>query len=235
MDIKESGASFCYRFTVGTFDVGRGNVMRLRELLKYQQQAGEEHLLTFGSGHKVLEDDGFAFVVASVRCVIHRLPGAGEKIDLVTWAHPTRHAHYPRYYNWYDEAGALVVESAAVFVLIDIASRKISRTDPLGENLPVCDYENAATPSRLRFESGEKVGERVIVPSMIDINGHLNNSYYADFITDYAGVSPREFSIDFVGEALQNDVIVVYRDECDGRVRLVGEHGRGVCFKAECE
>ncbi len=234
---------YIYPFSLQSFELTVGDRLCLNHILKYQQQAGEEHLKCFDMGFTRLFEQKLVFVVTNTAVKINRLPKYDENIKLVTWNRGTKGAKFYRSYNWYTESGELLIESSTVFVLVDTDEHKIRRPDSISLTMPFdFDKQNAAgNPKKIFLPDAnemKKVGERKIVFSEIDINGHLNNSYYTDFVTDYTddimNKQVKSFSIDFVGEAKLGDTVDVYSCEKDGVTYFYGTHGRGVCFRASC-
>ena len=78
--------NYDYKIKTGTFDIGSGRKMRLSSVLKYQEQAGEEHLSEdFGLDYITLSKKGVAFVLVNAAAKIHRMPTLGETLTINTW------------------------------------------------------------------------------------------------------------------------------------------------------
>ena len=243
MDYKRSDLFFPYSFNICTYDASLGNKLRHNCILKYQQQAGEEHLKYFNLDYNTMAKDDMAFIVTNTSICINRMPINDEIITLKTWNRGAKGAKFYRSYNWYSEDGELLIEGSTAFILMQLSTRKILRPDVFKSDMPYdFDEQNSAlTPKKIKLPDENTMtlcGERKIKFSEIDANGHLNNSFYTDFVTDYIDMSNKEIkkiSIDFNGEAMQGDNIKIYSTEQNGVTYYYGEHTRGNCFKASCE
>lgn len=234
---------FTYELKTNTYDATFGNVMRPNCVLRYQQQAGEEQLEYFDAGFDKLAEKGLAFVVTNTKCIINRTPKYGEKVHMVTWNRGIKGAKFYRSYNWYNENEELLVESTTAFALVDIKNHRFCRPNTLEMPMPFdFDKQNrAGTPKRVTTGDESdfvKVGERKIVDSLIDANGHLNNAFYVDFLTDFTenieNLEVESFAIDFICESRLGETMQVYRAVRDDAVYFYGEHERGRSFRATC-
>lgn len=235
---------FPFNFSIKTYDSGVGSELKYQSILKYQQQSGEEQLLTLGCGYDWLYEKGIAFVVTNMTVNIHRLPKNNDKVTIETWSRGNQRSRFYRSYNWIDENGEIMIESAAVFVMFDIKSRKIVRPEAVEFNVPFdFDLDNSAkNPQKIKFPNDltlNDAGTKTVFYSLIDSNTHLNNSYYVDFITDFVpnmqNKRIKSFRIDFIGEAIYQDVINVKTAFIDNEGYFSGDHERGACFRAWCE
>lgn len=224
-------------------DTSKDNFMRLNCILKYQQYAGEEQLEFFGYGHEVMFKDGLVWIVTNASVKINRMPTYNEKLRLETWSREVKGAKFYRSYNWYGESGELLIEGTTLFLLVDTVKHKPRRPSSVSLEIPgdFNEMNTAPEPKRIFLPDEacfENVGERKIFYSLLDQNGHLNNAFYSDFLTDFApdmnNPVPYEFAIDFVGEAMLGDTVRVHRAESDGVYYFYGEHDRGMCFRAKC-
>ncbi|MEE1023864.1 MAG: thioesterase [Acutalibacteraceae bacterium] len=235
-----NSSEYIYDFNITSFDVGYKGMLRYSSILKYQQEAGEQHMHHYGYDMMTLMDRGYAFVISCTAVVINRLPCINEKIRMVTWNRGQKGIRFFRSYNWYDESGDLIIEGCSSVALVDFKNHGLADTTVLGDPMP-SDFErtnSAGTPKRARITVGNDITSYEIVkPSRIDNNGHLNNTYYADIVFDNLPEScylslAKGFTIDFVTEAKLGDRIDIKSKAMDNSVHLCGMVGEDVCFKA---
>ena len=86
----------------------------------------------------------------------------------------------------------------------------------------------------------EKLGERKILYSDIDGNGHMNNARYGSFVMDflpseYQNKSWSDFRINYNKEAVLGEMIELYGTFCDEnkKISMIGKQGQNICFEAE--
>ena len=240
--MTDYNVEFAETFAVNTFDASKDTSLRLSSQMKMQQDIGEHQLTYFDLDYTALRNRGYAFVVVSTNAVIHSRPLLHETCKMVTWNRGAKRVKFYRCYNWYDAAGACVIEACSSFALVDFKTHKPVRSDVLSSEMAsYFDRVNAAgTPKRILLpETMTLSGQKHIFYSLIDYNGHLNNTCYADFITDFmpGGMDGKRivrYGVDYVREARENDNLRVYTAQQGNTVYFKGEHDRGECFRCYC-
>lgn len=192
-----------------------------------------------GLPHDRLLNEGFVFLVSRVRFRLRRNVRAEERIRLITYERKTAGPFCIRDYIVQDSAGESVIAGRSAWILCDPESRRILR--PSSFPYPIQNHEDieidVGEPDKLRLPGKmERIGERKVVYSDLDGNGHVNNSVYGDMACD---VLPMElfkgnitdFAINFVKEAKPGDTIALFggRDE-DSRF-VAGYLGESLCFE----
>ena len=166
--------------------------LRPSAMLRYIQSVAGEHLDTLGLTYQRLYDEGFVFVVGGTALKIHRAPTAGEHIVISTAPFIGRGANMLRETVLHAKDGALLAECQTNWALIDPQTNRLLRascfpyTLPMlgGEWTPFCD------PRRIHFHLKQEPDgniERIVRLSDLDQNLHMNNTVYADILTDCFG------------------------------------------------
>ena len=235
--------NYDYKIKTGTFDVGSGRKMRLSSVLKYQEQAGEEHLSeVFGLDYITLSEKGVAFVLVNAAAKIHRMPTLGETLTINTWNKQLKGLKFFRGYDWFDENGEKIIEGVSAFVLVSIDEHKIVKPSELGIEFPEeKERENSVgLPSKTHIpKEMSPIGSKTVFFSMLDSNEHLNNALYADLIVDFLPIDKarniKGFTLDYVKEAKLGDKIEMFSAEEDGKIYLQGLNKDTCCFRASVE
>ena len=91
-----------YKITlkIASYDVGMDDRLKLSAVLRYQQEAGEQHLQSAGMGWRDMIDMGMVFVASRWRVAIHRLPRMEESVTLTTWHRDRKGPRFTRCYEW---------------------------------------------------------------------------------------------------------------------------------------
>lgn len=232
-----------YKITlpVASYDVGADGRMRLSSLLRYQQEAGEQHLALGNLAWQNLYARGMAFVTSRWHVVLHRLPRMGETVSLTTWHRNRKGPRFFRCYEWRDEAGALLVEGVMQFALVSVKEHRLLRGDEFMACAPLPDAERTVAcgdPARFSVGGTVPTGTYTVRWSDLDFNGHLNNTHYGDLLCDFApggmaGRVPREVQLHFAGECRLGDTLSLSAATgADGDV-VVGDTARGRTFAAQ--
>ncbi|MBR0447396.1 MAG: hypothetical protein IIX28_02895 [Clostridia bacterium] len=225
---------------VASYDVGAGGVMRLSAILRYQQEAGEQHLVDAGLGWQDMLKMGMVFVTSRWHTLIHRLPAMEEQVTLTTWHRNRKGPRFFRCYEWRDAAGNLLVEGVMQFALVSVTEHRLLRGDEFMERAPLPDTDRDVTcgdPARFPVSGVEPVGEYRVRWSDIDRNGHLNNTHYADLMLDGLSAErlagqPAEVDLHFAGECVMGDTLTLSACEAEGVTTVTGDTDRGRSFAA---
>lgn len=231
---------FSKHYTVKWHDTDLNRHATPSAILTYMQETAWDHLKSLVCSMDELRDRmGLAFILSSISLSIHAPLYAEDEIEVKTWVSEGRGLSYPRSFRILKD-GKTVAEANSVWALIDIHSRRLLRAD----ESPFSATEEAACdlplPRRLRMirsEDMEEAGERQIVYSDIDYNGHMNNTRYPNFLCDFTpDICARRVTglmISFLHEAAYGHTLRILRQKCeDGlRFRIVDADGT-LCTEA---
>lgn len=176
-----------YRTKVDTRDVDGRSHCRPSALLGYLQEAATLAAETKGFGRDVLMGKHGAFwMLARLWCRLDRPLRWGEELTIHTWHRGGKGASMYRDFDLYVD-GTHVGEAVSVWVLVRLEDRKMLRVSqiPELEGTEGGERNKDKLLSKLRMpEEMERAERRVMHYSDTDINGHVNNTRYADFACD---------------------------------------------------
>lgn len=179
-------------------------------ILRFAQDAAGEHCIQLGTDWDSMAAKNYFWAVIRQKVEISRLPNAGETITVKTWPMPTTRVAYPRATEGFDEAGNSLFKVISLWVIMDMDSRAMVLPGKSG-----VDVEGIAFGTELKAPGGLPAGQfetgltRTVVFSDLDINGHMNNGRYLDWICDllpaaYHKDHPmKAFTICYMSEALE--------------------------------
>ena len=225
---------------VASYDVGANDVMRLSAVLRYQQEAGEQHLVSAGLGWQGLMETGMVFVTSRWHTLIHRLPAMEEQVTLTTWHRDRKGPRFFRCYEWRDQQGNLLVEGVMQFALVSVTEHRLLRGDEFMAMAPLPEHDrqvSCSDPGRFPVSGVTPVGEYRVRWSDMDRNGHMNNTHYADLMldglsADRLGSQPVEVDLHFAGECVMGDLLTLSASEADNVTTVTGDTARGRSFAA---
>ena len=210
------------KYRVELSDVDFSKVLRLSTLFNYFQDISSEAVEELGIGIERLEREfGVAWILLRIRTDITRTPAWGEEITIETWHEESGKVEFERDYIVRDSEGNIIASAVSTWVIVDIKTREIRKTELLSFDYPKHIKERAieCRLGRLRpFGQREVVYKKAIGYSDIDFNGHINNSKYIDYAMDCFSVENhmnygvKSMEINYINEALPGDIIVLYRD-----------------------
>ncbi len=231
-----------YKITlkIASYDVGADDRMHLSAILRYQQEAGEQHLQSAGMGWRNMIGMGMVFVTSRWRTAIHRLPQMEETVTLTTWHRDRKGPRFSRCYQWRDESGALLIEGVMQFALVSVAEHRLLRGEEFMTRAPLPDTARTVEcgdPGRIPVAALSPVGEYTVRRSDMDRNGHMNNTHYADLALDFvpahrAECVPALMDLHFASESRCGDTIAVSCGETEGVCTVAGDTAGGRIFAA---
>ena len=227
---------------VASYDVGPDNRLRLSGVLRYQQEAGERHLIPAGMGWNALIERGVAFVASRWHARVVRLPEMNERVTLTTWHREQKGARFLRCYEWRDEQGELLLCGVMQFALVSTVDHHLLRGDEFDPEgaLPACAQNvDCADPARYKLPLLTDARKYVVGWSDTDVNRHMNNTRYADLVCDaladkLAGNRIVDVQMHFAGETRLDDVVTLSIGEADAAY-VQGSTSCGTAFTARVE
>ena len=200
--------SYHIDYTLRSRDVNMFRRLRTSQLFEIMQETATDHSELIGTGINVIRSKGLMWVVALQLVEIERMPEYGETIRVETWPGRTTHSLYPRYHRITDASGEAIINTSAIWTLVDVNERRLVSSaqsgidfgfDRTGRELPL------PKPPRTFYTDS---GFEFTVPfSYVDMNGHMNNVKYFDlaenvFPAAAEGRAPRKIVIEYASELL---------------------------------
>ncbi len=209
--------------------------LKLSSLFNYFQDIASLHSEHLGIGiNDIGQKHGVAWVMVRIMVEVIRMPNWNEDIMIETWPNEPKRLEFERDFVVKDAKGNILVKAISSWVIMDIQEREIRKTELISIEYPPFVLERAINKrmSKLRPEGTlDFVYDKKIGYSDIDINGHLNNSKYIDYITDCFSIekhgkySIESIQVSYISEALAGDTISFFKDTSaleSGRIYVEG-------------
>lgn len=181
----EEMATFSKETVVQQTDCDLQSRMTLGALLRCTQQIATDHCDAAGLTTDYLVAHGAVFLLAKVGVELSRPILCGERLSVTTRPCAPKHAFFNRYTALCSPDGEVAARIDARWVLVDPVTHRLLRRPPEGLVLPFAawaDEEQDLTV--IRAPQPQDAGEAAAVYSRVDLNGHLNNTYYGDILCD---------------------------------------------------
>ena len=203
------------------------------EIFTAMQELASDHAAILGAGYPVLRSANLAFALTRSELHMDRYPHLGEKVICRTWPAPVMKWMFPRYFIFESESGEQLGYAATIWVLMDLAERKMVAPSALPSPIPTSDRK---PPLRLPGKAMGLTGEGVLrdyLPgySELDVNGHVNNTRYISWMCDALGYdllkdhSVKSLIVNYAHELLPGESIAL-RSEIEGSAfRMSGDIG----------
>ena len=180
-------------------------------------ELGEEQASSFGLSYSELLKRGMLWVLYRLHINLRAVPKAYDAIRITTWPGVIEGPVFPRFFTL-EKGGKRIGEAVTTWVLIDVSSRRPLRPSVLEGQLPQARNipDPLPLPGMLRIENARHVTDRPVHYSDIDINGHMNNAKYLEWICDIlplermraAGIC--EWQINYIAEALPGERLSLF-------------------------
>ena len=211
------------QYTVNWHDTNANRELTPSKLLTYMQETANWHLRDHGLSLDALRDQkGLAFILSRISILIQKPLHTGDGIEVKTWVADGRGFGFDRYFEVFCN-GESVAQAYSVWALLDLAQKRMLRTDEFtygfeGDAPLLAPFVTRVhPPSSLPLEA---VGRRPIVYSDIDYNMHMNNCNYPDMLCDFVPQIEQKrltgITLSFVREASYGQTVELLRGEREG-------------------
>ncbi|MFS9187851.1 acyl-ACP thioesterase domain-containing protein [Streptococcus infantis] len=178
------------------------------------QVSGMQSIELGVSDKDVLEQYNLVWIITDYDIDVVRLPRFAEEITIETEALTYNRLFCYRRFTIYDEAGQELIHMMATFVLMDRDSRKVHAVEPE----IVAPYQSDFDKKLIRGPKYNSLEEPVSKDYHVrfydlDMNGHVNNSKYLDWIFEVMGADfltqyiPKKINLKYVKEVRPGGVI----------------------------
>ncbi len=164
---------------------------KLSDMLAFMQEGSGMHSFLLGCGRDTMLAENIVWVLSRTELVIDRYPAVGETIRMETFPTNNKRWFFPRSFIMYDEQDQMIAKANTLWLLMDVVERKMASPEAALQYLP----DNSDLEAPLPFpgniavvEGQAKVSHRAPVYSDIDVNQHVNNTRYADWLCDTLGI-----------------------------------------------
>lgn len=237
-------------FEISPSATDRFDRLKGSHLLRFLQEVAGDHSALLGTDRAQLMQRNLFWAVIRHRVQITRLPHAGELIRIETWPMPTTRTAFPRSTIAYDESGCECFRCISLWVLMDATTRAMVLPGKSGVEvtglLRGCEL---ATPGSMIPREAKELMQRTVRYTDLDVNGHMNNCRYLDWIDDLLPSAfhehhpIREFSLCYLSEIRESETLDLHWELSDGPVLNVdavrtgasGADGHSRVFSARIE
>ncbi|MBR2290275.1 MAG: hypothetical protein IJ867_06805 [Clostridia bacterium] len=175
-----------HEFFVGFRDVDYRNNLKIKSALSYLEDIAGIHSNIAGYGLLDIEKNKKTWVLINWKVEFLRRPRYAENLKVKTWSNGTEKIYALRDFYMYDEKGEIVVRATSKWVLIDIEKMGIAKLTDEVMNAYTTEPDKAFDEKVEKLKEPEGYIDSVevkITKDMIDVNGHVHNINYMDFVT----------------------------------------------------
>ncbi len=231
---------FTAHYKINWHDTDANRRLRPSRLIVYMQETADAHLRAFGPSLDEMRDrQGLAFLLSRITVQIYAQLHSGDEIDVTTWVGEGHGLTFDRSFT-VTRGGELVCEAYSIWGLMNLNEKKLLKANefsyPFSPDLPL----EKGLMARVRYpqlNTMEYVGDRKIVYSDIDYNGHMNNTHYPDMLCDFTpdilSKTVVGFALSFLHEAPFGETLKIYRSNAEnGFFFRTVDHTSTPCLEA---
>jgi medium-chain acyl-[acyl-carrier-protein] hydrolase len=220
------------KFKVRNYEVGAGKKLSLHHLLNYFQEIASNHASMLGWSYEDMLEKGFFWALSRMELEFERLPNWGETVRVQTWAKGTEKFFAVRDFLVLDLEGNELVRASSVWLVVDIATKRPKRASIIMDKIPNLTEKNALKISLGKLtplENKVLEVERAVNQSELDLNRHVNNAKYIDWLIDCFPINYIEekelqkLTLQFVSETKAGDSVVLELSESENK-SLISAH-----------
>ncbi len=202
----------------------RGDV-RLSHLFQWMTQLAGQHAEHLGVGFHSLQEKNLFWVLARITLEINRFPLWHEKVKLQTWPKGVHRLFAMRDFQFFDEHDKLLAGATTAWLLLDGRSKRPQRLQGHLDHIPAKSERHGVTgfPEALQTPHSDGPCHRIRARySHLDVNRHVNNTKYLDWILDCLELDflneheASRIQLNFLAEGFFNDEVWMYKEALDG-------------------
>ena len=221
-------------YILRTTDFDKYNHIKPSAVLELFQDAAGQHAEEIGVGFDSMIKKSYLWVLTRIKFKIISNPKSFQKVIVKTWPLMPNRLNYRREYCIENEIGEKLIVGSSEWVVIHSEKRRfISDPDiyPFTDNFhmeKMCEDKLVRVDN---FEPGDV--PRIINAgfSELDVNNHVNNTKYANYVLDANPPSEsdvlEEFQIDYRKEVLEGTQLEIYskREEAECLAKGLNHNG----------
>jgi len=222
---------------IRSYQVGPGGRITITALFQLLQESAYQHAEALGWGFHHLNEKGWFWILSRIRVQIKRHPQWNESLKILTSPYTPAGLWAPRDFQVFSDSGELLCNATTHWLLVD---RKTMRPLPPARLFEDLSFEKeqglCALPiGKIRGTVEEDpLQERKIFDSHLDLNRHMNNTRYMDFIMDSFSFEEQQdisdLEVHYLQEAFSGDHIQVHRgvDKQGSVLRVLRREGKDI-------
>lgn len=215
-----SKLKYSKKFKVNISDANFTKKIKPSRIFECFQEVAAEHACKLGVGLDQMQSKySIAWVLVKMRADISKYPELNEEFTVHTWYHPPGGMQFRRDFYLKDSYGTIIGKAVSVWVVVDVKTHKLKKPeesfleyfiDPINENSIDCRLGKINPKGESR-----ELYKVYIGCSQTDVNGHVNNSEYINFVTDCLSMDEqnslqiKSLRISFRDEALPGETIKI--------------------------
>lgn len=215
-------------------DITEDGYIKTSRLFHIFENVATDHVESINMGGEEMLKKGYIWVLSKLKYETLGKVSSGKRYSVATYPRPKKSVTFGREYFIYDEDRNVMVTGTSQWCVLNFKSRRIERTDINFEGEFFKDWILECRFDKIHAKEPVLVGKHIVSEDDLDMNGHVNNCRYVDFVCEATGQKAFDkFNIYFVKETMPGDEILLYYENTEEGHTVIGtfEDGSEI-FKA---
>jgi len=173
---------------INAFECDINRCWKPAAFFQHLTETAGDHAEKLGCGFDVMYGRDLFWVHSRMKIKFLRFPVDGETVTITTWPKTIQQRlFFVRDYQIHAENGELLAAASSAWLVINATERRMVPPLTAGLDLPCLPEKSALNEPLERLSVGDSGEERLKVTanySAIDMQGHVNNSRYVEWICD---------------------------------------------------
>ncbi|MBN1221293.1 MAG: hypothetical protein JXM69_20380 [Anaerolineae bacterium] len=214
------------QYQIHSYEVNPRGEATIPFLCQFMQESAWHHAEYLGVGYETLLAKNSAWVLTRQWVVMDTFPRWGDIIRIQTWPTGRERLFWYRDFKILDAADRLIGRATTAWLVLDLTRRRPYRADyHLSLDIPP-DVEQMfpRRPEKIiGLNHGTPVHSTLVGYRDLDVNQHVNNVRYIDWILDafdlefHQAHHLRELEINYLAEATYGDEVFVIQETTGSR------------------
>lgn len=223
---------YTYDTRVGYSKVDKTGKVSIFDAVDYMQDSTTFQSEELGVGMRYMQEQGKAWILIANHIELYKPIELCQKITIGT-APTDFHIYGSRQYFIKDENGEYLAKSEALWLLIDLNTRRPVRAEEDDIKMYETEllFDDVKASRKIKF-FGEKQQQEPfkVLKTYIDSNGHMNNVNYLRVAVEYLpeDIDIKSIQIVYVKEAMEGQTIIpfVHKEETGIGMTFEDENGQ---------
>lgn len=226
---------------VASYEVDCDGRLRPSAILRLMQESGDRQTALERLPYDQVVQSVCLVLISRSSLLVRRSPTVREPLTMTTLQRAVRGVRMYRDFI-FRVGDETVIEATNEYFCADLKTRRVIRPDVyLNSGIPMNQSYVPGNPQPKKIALPDAMlpaGERIVYRSLIDNNGHMNNSYYCDFATDALSEEVqrrpgREYYFNYIHEALPGSRLSLFTAEQKEAAFVRGDLPGGTSFAVE--
>ena len=224
-----------YQITTNMFD--KNDIIKVSTLLDIAQEIAGQHAEILGCGFKAMIEKNLIWVIVRNYIEIYKTPKNFFDIDVVTYPLKPRFVEFNRDTEFYHD-GELFAACRSTWMVINIKDYKVEAPDFFKDLTDADGFFKRRIKKLALIDKSllKEARDQEVLFSMLDHNGHLNNTRYLDFYLDVfkPEKSPKILQVEYTKQSFLGDKLKLFEYENEDKKYLYGYKDDELRFYLEC-